>query len=181
MEGWDRTHSVNLRSQMLAIKHAVPYLKARSGGSIINNASGAAILPFGGGCAYGTSKAGVLQMSRLLAEELGPDNIRVNAILPGFTPTSITGLSAGGSREVADKMVRHYDEAGFATLQPLPLAGSPRYIAEAVLFLASDASLWITGAALPVDGGVLVTNQRSPALRAIVENAMELARLDVLS
>ena len=179
VEGWDRTQAVNLRSQMLAIKHAVPHLKARGGGSIINSASGAAILPYGGGCAYGTSKAGVVQMSRLLAEELGPDRIRVNAILPGFTPTSATGISAGGSRAVADRMVGHYDEAGFAALQPFPLAGEPRYIAEAVLFLASDASVWITGVALPVDGGLLVANQRSPALGEIVGNAMELARQDV--
>ena len=91
VEGWDLTQSVNLRSQMLAIKHAVPHLKTRGGGSIINNASGAAILPFGQGCAYGTSKAGVLQMSRLLAEELGPDRIRVNAVLPGFTPNVYHG------------------------------------------------------------------------------------------
>ena len=179
VEGWDRTQAVNLRSQMLAIKHAVPHLKTRGGGSIINNASGAAILPYGGGCAYETSKAGVVQMSRLLAEELGPDRIRVNAILPGFTRTSITGMSAAGSRAVADRMVGHYDEAGFAALQPFPLAGKPRYIAEAVLFLASDASVWITGVALPVDGGLLVANQRSPALGEIVGNAMELARQDV--
>ncbi len=176
--GWDQSFSLLLRSQMLAIKHAVPLLKARGGGSIINNASGTAVFSYGGSCDYGTAKAGVIQMTRLLAPDLGPDHIRVNAIIPGWITTPIVGIHFGATREVAERMTHYYQE-GYAKLQPIPVAGSPRHIAEAVLFLGSESSSWITGVALPVDGGLLVKNQLDPGMGDIITSALERAQADV--
>jgi NAD(P)-dependent dehydrogenase (short-subunit alcohol dehydrogenase family) len=177
-EGWDESFALLLRSQMLAIKHAVPLMKKRGGGSIINNASGTAAFSFGGSCDYGTAKAGVVQMTRLLAPDLGPDLIRVNAIIPGWIATPIVGIHFGASRAVAERMTHYYEE-GYAKLQPIPVAGRPKHIAEAVLFLGSDAASWITGVTLPVDGGLLVKNQLDPAMGDIITNALQRAQADV--
>jgi len=171
VDAWDATHALVLRSVMLGCKHAVPAMRRAGGGAIINTASGTAVLPFGNrGAAYGTMKAGVAHISRLLASELGPDRIRVNAIVPGWIATSILGNSIGASREVADRMTPYLLE-DFATFQPLPDAGTPRDIGEAVLFLGSDAAKWITGVVLPVDGGLLVKNQADGRLPDILQNA----------
>jgi NAD(P)-dependent dehydrogenase (short-subunit alcohol dehydrogenase family) len=170
-EDWDRSQELILRSVMLGTKHAVPLMRRRGGGAVINTSSGTAVAPFGTrGVTYGTMKAGVLHMSRLLASELGRDRIRVNAIIPGWITTSIVGTSMGASREVADRMVPLLRES-FAGLQPIPVAGTPRHIAEAVAFLASDAASWITGVALPVDGGLLVRNQSEPTLGEALQQA----------
>jgi NAD(P)-dependent dehydrogenase (short-subunit alcohol dehydrogenase family) len=178
VDGWDSSFAVLLRSQMLVIKHSVPLLKARGGGSIINNSSGTAIFSYGSSCDYGTAKAGVIQMTRLLAPDLGPHLIRVNAIVPGWIKTPIVGALFGASLELAQRMTAHLDE-GYAKLQPLPIAGEPQHIAEAVLFLGSDASNWITGVALPVDGGLLVRDQRDPLLEGIVKDAWQKAQAEL--
>lgn len=178
VEGWDETQNLLLRSTMLSIKHAVRLLKSRGGGSIINNASGTAVLPYGDGTAYGTAKAGVVQFTRLLAPELGPSRIRVNVIIPGWIVTRIAALYIGADEKTAERMM-HYFEEDFGQLQPLPFAGMSRDIAEAVLWLGSDTSRWITGVTLPVDGGLLVKNQFDPKLPAILRSAYERAVADL--
>jgi NAD(P)-dependent dehydrogenase (short-subunit alcohol dehydrogenase family) len=178
VEEWDRTQNLLLRSTMLSVKHAVPHLKARGGGSIINNASGTAIFQYGEGTAYGTAKGGVVQFTRLLTPELGPFSIRVNVIVPGWIVTRIAALYMGANDEVAERMM-HYFAQDFGQLQPLPFAGLPRDIGEAVLFLGSDASRWITGVTLPVDGGLLVKNQFDPELPGILQSAYDRAVADL--
>lgn len=137
VEGWDQAFAQLVRSQVLAIKHAVPLMRARGGGSIINDASGCAVFNYGNSPDYGVAKGGVVQLTRHLAPDLGADRIRVNCIIPGWTATTIAGVHYGPSPAVAERMTHYYME-GYRRLQPLPIAGTPRHLAKAVLFLASD-------------------------------------------
>ncbi|MGD9696765.1 MAG: SDR family NAD(P)-dependent oxidoreductase [Thermoleophilia bacterium] len=157
-EDWDYMNALLLRSTVLACREAVPLMKKRGKGSIINNSSGTAVLTYGNGTAYGTMKAGVLNFTRLLAEELAPHHIRVNVIIPGFILTSIIGNMLGEPVEVGDAMIPHLVEH-YETMQPIPIAGEGRDIGEAVAFFASDAARWVTGVVMPVDGGLVVKNQ----------------------
>jgi NAD(P)-dependent dehydrogenase (short-subunit alcohol dehydrogenase family) len=178
VEGWDLALGQLLRSQVLAIKHAVPLLRKRGGGSIINNASGCAVFNYGNSPDYGVAKAGVVQLTRTLAPDLGPDRIRVNCIIPGWTATTIVGVHYGASPAVAERMTHYYLES-YGRLQPLPIAGTPAHLAKAVLFLASDDSEWITGVTLPVDGGLLVKNQLDPQMGEIITDALAKAKADL--
>lgn len=153
-EGWDKTMNINTRGVMLGIKHSIAPMRARGGGAIVNTASVAGIST-NGPAAYCISKAATIQLTRLAALELASSNIRVNAILPGIINTpifgSFVGLSRGDSEKMAEKFAEHSD-----SLQPLPRVGMPNDIAEACVYLASDAAGFITGAELRVDGGLSV-------------------------
>ncbi len=151
---WDATMNLLLRGPMLGIKHAVPLMRARGGGSIINTASIAG-LEAGWGLAYGVAKAGVIHLSQLAAAELGAHNIRVNAICPGVIVTPIFGVSIGLSRQVADQMTGTLADAA-ARMQPLRRAGRPEDIAATALYFASDDSAFVTGTYQIVDGGIRV-------------------------
>ena len=153
-EGWDATHALLLRAPMLGMKHAVPLMQARGGGSIINTASIAG-LEAGWGLAYGVAKAGVIHLTKLSAAELGVHNIRVNAICPGVIVTPIFGVAVGHSRPVADQMTGRLTQAA-SEMQPIRRAGMPEDIAKAVLYFASDDSSFCTGGYQLVDGGILV-------------------------
>lgn len=153
-EGWDQTQALLLRGPMLGIKHAIPLMEARGGGSIINTASIAG-LEAGWGLAYGVAKAAVIHLSKLAAAELAVRNIRVNAICPGVIVTPIFGVAVGHSREVADQMAASLVDAA-AQMQPIRRAGAPLDIAKAALYLASDESSFVTGTHHVVDGGILV-------------------------
>lgn len=172
VEAWDESHALILRSVMLGSKHAARVMGRQGGGAIINTSSGTSVLPFrpGRGPVYPTMKAAVSHFSKVLAAELGPKNIRVNAILPGYVTTSILGITAGASQEVSDAMVPFMDEA-FAVQQPIARAGKPEDVAEAVLYLASDAALWITGVNLPIDGGFLVKYAAHPSITDAMSEA----------
>jgi NAD(P)-dependent dehydrogenase (short-subunit alcohol dehydrogenase family) len=176
--GWDHAFAQLLRSQVLAIKHGVPLMRQRGGGSIINNASGCAVFNYGNSPDYGAAKGGVVQLTRHLAADLGPDRIRINCIIPGWTATTIVGVHYGASPAVAERMTHYYTE-GYKKLQPIPVAGTPRHIAQAVLFLASDDAEWITGVTLPVDGGLLVKNQLDPQMGDIIADALARAKADL--
>jgi NAD(P)-dependent dehydrogenase (short-subunit alcohol dehydrogenase family) len=148
VEDWDRTQAVCLRGVFLGIKHAIEPMRKRGGGSIISTASIAGIDGFPGLHAYCAAKAGVVNLTRSASIDLACDFIRVNCIAPGGVSTPILfggGGVFGGSKETADAMLVH--------AQPLPIAGQPEDIAQAALFLASDASRFITGHTLVVDGG----------------------------
>ena len=112
-------------------------------------------LEAGWGFAYGVAKAGVIHMSKLSAAELGIDNIRVNAICPGFIVTPIFGASLGLSRERADATTHEFRDAA-KKMQPLRQAGLPEDVAKAALYFASDDSHFVTGTRLVVDGGLTV-------------------------
>jgi NAD(P)-dependent dehydrogenase (short-subunit alcohol dehydrogenase family) len=134
---------VNLIGTMLTIKAAVPAMRRNGGGSIITMSSGAGAFPHRYLWAYGAAKAGIDQLSRCAAEELGVDGIRVNSIQPGIVDDELMAfITAGG--DLLDDYV-----AGM----PIGRVGSVDDIAEAVRFLAGPESSWITGINLPIDGG----------------------------
>jgi len=145
VEDWDRTQAVCLRGVFLGIKHAVAPLRAAGGGSIISTASIAGIDGYPNLHAYCAAKAGVVNLTRSAALEFACDKIRVNAIAPGGISTPILYGFAGTNKEMIDAMLAH--------AQPYPRAGQPEDIANAALFLASDAASFITGQTIVVDGG----------------------------
>jgi NAD(P)-dependent dehydrogenase (short-subunit alcohol dehydrogenase family) len=154
-EGWDATFALLLRGPVLGMKHALPLMLERGGGSVINTASIAGLQAGFGPLAYSTAKAAVIHMSKCAAAELSPLKVRVNAICPGLIATSIFGASMGLPREVADQMAARVAEVG-PKIQPIPKAGLPEDIARAALYLASDDSEFVTGTHIVVDGGVTI-------------------------
>jgi NAD(P)-dependent dehydrogenase (short-subunit alcohol dehydrogenase family) len=157
MEGWDRTMNVLLRGVIMGIKHSAKPMRARGGGSIINTSSISGITT-SGPVGYCVAKAAVIQLTRVAALELGPHNIRVNAVLPGLIPTAIFGNAFGMTHEQAMRMVPVM-ERDASNLALIPRTGNVRDVAQACLYFASDASGFVTGAALPVDGGITLKTQ----------------------
>jgi NAD(P)-dependent dehydrogenase (short-subunit alcohol dehydrogenase family) len=149
VEEFDRALAVNLRGVFLGIKHAAPHLEAAGGGSIVNIASVHSVQNVGGTAPYAASKGGVAALTRAAAIDLAP-RIRVNAICPGWIDTPlIRGIfesdpDPGGARAAVERR------------QLLGRLGEPREIGRAAVFLASDASLLVTGHTLPVDDGYLI-------------------------
>jgi NAD(P)-dependent dehydrogenase (short-subunit alcohol dehydrogenase family) len=146
VENWDRSLGVLLRGVFLGIKHSIPEMRKRGGGSIVSTASVAGIRGFPGLHAYCAAKAGVVNLTRSAALELGKDRIRVNCICPGGINTPILHRNIPGMAEALEQQL--------AQGQPIPRAGHPEDIANMVLFLASDEAEWITGQAMVVDGGL---------------------------
>jgi NAD(P)-dependent dehydrogenase (short-subunit alcohol dehydrogenase family) len=159
-EGWDWIYGILVRGPALGMKHAAPLMVERGGGSIINTASVAALQAGWGPIAYSSAKAAVLHMSKVAAAQLSPQKIRVNAICPGLIATSIFGATLGMPREVADQMAARVQEFG-GTMQPVPKAGTPDDIAQAALYLASDAAAFVSGTHLVVDGGITVGSRHA--------------------
>jgi NAD(P)-dependent dehydrogenase (short-subunit alcohol dehydrogenase family) len=159
-EGWDATFALLLRGPVLGMKHALPLMLARGGGSVINTASIAGLQAGFGPLAYSTAKAAVIHLTKCAAAELSPQKIRVNAICPGLIATSIFGASMGLPREVADQMAARVAEVG-PKIQPIPKAGLPEDIARAALYLASDDSEFVTGTHIVVDGGITIGGRSS--------------------
>lgn len=133
---------VNLVGLYAVCKATAPYLLKQPQASIVNIASGVAIRPFAGDSAYASSKAGVLNLTRVLAQELAP-TIRVNSVCPGAVDTPMTAPMYS-SNSVKDQIASRYS---------LKRTGQPPELAEAILFLISNEASFITGIALPVDGG----------------------------
>lgn len=156
VEQWDRIHAVNLRGTMLVMREAIRVMKALgNGGSIVNisSVSGERELVFHN-AAYGASKAGMTNLTRVAALEFGADKIRVNAVLPGGTATE------GAMEASKDMVARGLEMKGPITLPgrvPLGMMGSADDIAAACLFFASSASKQITGQSLAVDGGFMIS------------------------
>ncbi len=142
---WDETMRINTRGTMLATKLAVPHMIARGGGSIINMSSGASLAGDLGHPAYAASKAAINAITMYAATEFGKLGVRVNAIAPGLIVTEAT-LESGHAEALFDVMLANH---------LTPRLGQPLDIANAVLFLASDESTFITGQVICVDGGVL--------------------------
>ncbi|MEO1405412.1 MAG: SDR family oxidoreductase [Pseudomonadota bacterium] len=155
IEGYDQTMDLLLKSVFVGTKFAIPHMKARGGGSVINTASVASLSAGYGPIVYSVAKKGVAYFSRLAAAELGKHHIRVNAVLPGFIATSIFGASLGMSQEAALQMSEMLSQKG-GGMQPLGRVGRGGDIAEMVAFLASDKASFITGGEFLVDGGITV-------------------------
>jgi NAD(P)-dependent dehydrogenase (short-subunit alcohol dehydrogenase family) len=147
--GWRDTLETNLTSAFLGAKHQVPAMLARGGGSLIFTSSFvgySAGMP--GMSAYAASKAGLIGLTQVLAAELGPKGIRVNAVLPGGTDTPASITNAPGATPEVLAFVKN--------LHALKRMAQPGEIARSVLHLASDASSFVTGTAFVVDGGVSI-------------------------
>jgi NAD(P)-dependent dehydrogenase (short-subunit alcohol dehydrogenase family) len=143
-----------VRSVMLGMKHAAPYMKKQGSGSIINNGSIAGRLAgFSSSIVYGAAKAAVIHLSKCVAMELGESGVRVNSISPGAIATGIFGKALGLSTEAAEKTPDVLREI-YKSVQPIPRAGLPDDIAHAAVFLASDESSFINGHDLVVDGAI---------------------------
>jgi len=138
---------VNLIGPFLAIKHAAPRIAERGGGAIVLTASVAGIRSGAGSPAYSASKAGVINLAMVSAQQLAGSNVRVNAICPGLTETGMTKPTFDYARE-AGKI----DRVG--RLNPLRRGAQPEELAEVAAFLASDAASYVNGQAIAVDGGL---------------------------
>lgn len=148
-EDWDRVMAVNIKGIFLMSKYAIPIMAAGGGGVIINTASGWGLKGGRHAVAYCASKAAVVNMTRAMALDHGAQNIRVNCVCPGDTDTPMLRDEA---RQLGEPEERFLAEAAS---RPLQRVGTPEEVAQAVLFLASDAASFVTGAALVVDGGGL--------------------------
>ena len=150
-ELWDRLIRVNLRSVYACCRAAIPVLLERGGGAIVNVASIAASCCIGGS-AYAASKGAILSYTRHVSHELATRRVRINCVSPGFmrTPMS-TGERHGLSPEEQDARI-----AEMGRLVPMQHCGSTLDIANAIVYLASDESAYVTGQELVVDGGYLV-------------------------
>ena len=143
-ETWDRTIAVNLRGYWLCSKYVIPAMLRQGGGSIIHVASPTGILGFTRLTAYSTSKGGVFALMRSMAADYAPDNIRVNAIVPGTTDTPMNAVT------LSDAAKRQH----FAEIAPARRLGKPEDLAGIAVFLASEDSSYCVGGIFIVDGGL---------------------------
>ena len=148
-EDWDRVMTVNVKSVFLLSREVIPHMQQAGGGSIINTASGWGITGGAKAAAYCASKGAVVLLTKAMAVDHGPQNIRVNCICPGDTNTGMLRSEAEQLGEASDRFLAD------AAKRPLGRVGSPEEIAQAALYLASDSSSFVTGTALVVDGGGL--------------------------
>ena len=159
-EGWDRTMHLLLRSVAFGIRYAVPHMIGRKGAAIVNTSSVAAVGPGYSPNAYAVAKAGVLHLTKTSAADLARHQIRVNAVQPGFINTNIftTSLDVPAELEAQAKgAIAMMSQAA----QPVARGGQPTDIAEAVLFLCSDAAGFVNGTSIIVDGGLTIGPRHS--------------------
>jgi meso-butanediol dehydrogenase/(S,S)-butanediol dehydrogenase/diacetyl reductase len=147
LESWQRTLAVTLTSVFLGMKYAIPLMRRQGRGAIVNTASISGLRADYGMGAYNAAKAGVINLTRTAALENAPYGIRVNCVCPGGIDTRAPELLAGQQAGVFRQAM--------AAAHPLGRMGDATEVAEAILFLASDAAAFITGTSLPVDGGML--------------------------
>jgi NAD(P)-dependent dehydrogenase (short-subunit alcohol dehydrogenase family) len=152
---WDYSLRVNLRAPLLASRAAIPHMKANGGGCIINTVSGAGTIGDLRHTAYGVSKAGLMQLTRAIATQHGVDGIRCNAVCPGFISSddpNRVGAAQHSQELLEQNLIQRF--------------GRPADIANAVVFLASERSSFMTGQIVVVDGGASVHSANYPrALR----------------
>jgi NAD(P)-dependent dehydrogenase (short-subunit alcohol dehydrogenase family) len=144
VENWHRTLAVNLTGVWQCMRHEIPAMLARGGGSIVNCSSVAGLVGFATAPAYVTSKHGIVGLTKTAALEYAQAGIRVNAVCPGVIDTEMIERFTGGQPEAT---------AAMTELEPLGRMGRPEEIADAVVWLCSDRSSFTTGQAIAVDGG----------------------------
>lgn len=143
-DDWDRIIDVNLRGVFVCMRHQIPLMLERSGGTIVNTSSGAGVKGFAGGAAYGAAKHGVIGLTKSAALDYASSNIRINSICPGIVDTEMMARFTGGT------------DAGRASViaqEPIGRMGRAEEIAAAVAFLCSDDATFAIGHALVIDGG----------------------------
>jgi NAD(P)-dependent dehydrogenase (short-subunit alcohol dehydrogenase family) len=153
MAMFDRTVAIHLRGVFLGIRAAARVMKPQGHGSIINTSSVAGLAANYAGHDYSACKAAIAHLTRTTANELGEHGVRVNAICPGGIATSIFARAAGLEGDAAQATVQFMSTA-LGDMAPIRRAGQPLDIAEAALWLASDASSFVNGQAIAVDGGL---------------------------
>jgi NAD(P)-dependent dehydrogenase (short-subunit alcohol dehydrogenase family) len=141
---WDRTLAINLKGVWLCMKYEIPQMVEQGGGVIVNTSSVAGLVGFLNLPAYVATKHGVAGLTRTAALEYAQQGIRVNAVCPGVIHTPMIDRIVGGDAEA---------EAQFTALEPVGRMGAPAEVAQAVVWLCSDAASFVTGIAMPVDGG----------------------------
>jgi glucose 1-dehydrogenase len=152
VEEWDAVMASNLRSVFLGVKLAHPLFKAAGGGAIVNVSSVHAVATSANIAAYAASKGGLLALTRAIAIEFAPDNIRANAILPGAVDTPMLRAGLGRGHLQGGDILERLDNLARKTVNGR--VGKPEEIARAIYFLADDAqSSFMTGQALIIDGG----------------------------
>jgi len=148
-EEWDRVMAINVKSVFLLSKYVIPIMAEAGGGVIINTASGWGLVGGRNAASYCASKGAVVLLTKAMALDHGAQNIRVNCICPGDTDTPMLSNEAQQLGKSKEQFLAE------SAQRPLQRVGSPEEIAQAALFLASDASSFVTGIALVVDGGGL--------------------------
>ena len=147
---WDKDVAITLKGPFLCSQAVLPDM-VENGSGVILNISSVNALGYYGNEAYSAAKAGILSLTRSLAVRYGPSGIRINAIAPGTLRTPAWEERRRANPEVFERLTKWY---------PLGRVGEPEDVAGAALFLASDDAAWITGAVLPVDGGLTAGNMR---------------------
>jgi NAD(P)-dependent dehydrogenase (short-subunit alcohol dehydrogenase family) len=147
-EDWARLVAVNLTGVFNGCRAALPHMIRQRRGAIVSTASDAGLVGWPGQAAYCASKAGIIGLTRAAAVDAAPFGVRVNCVCPGFTNTPLVSawIRAQPDPEAARREV--------VSTQPMGRVGSPAEIAAAIAFLASEEAGFITGVAMPVDGGV---------------------------
>ena len=148
IKDWDLVHAVNLRGVFLGCRFVIPHMIKAGGGIIINTASESGITAKDILAAYTTSKAGVVMLTKQIAIDYSSENIRINAVCPGYVETKMVRESYA-----AKKNPELYKQS-LIDLHPIGRMGTPEDIAQLFLFLATDNSSFITGTAISIDGGL---------------------------
>ncbi len=146
-EEWNRIIDINLRGVFLCMKHEIPLLLKQGGGAIINTSSGAGIVGIKGSPAYTAAKHGVIGLTKAAALDYASQNLRINAVCPGYIDTPMMGRFTGGTDEGRAKVIAE---------EPVGRMGKPEEIAAAVIWLCSDAAAFVIGHAMVIDGGQTV-------------------------
>jgi NAD(P)-dependent dehydrogenase (short-subunit alcohol dehydrogenase family) len=144
---WDRIVNTNLRGVFLCLKHEIPLMLKQGSGAIVNTSSGAGVKGFKGQAAYVAAKHGVVGLTRAAALDYASQNIRINAVCPGIINTPMMDRFTGGTPEGRQQVISQ---------EPIGRMGQPEEIANAVLWLCSDAASFAVGHAMVVDGGQTV-------------------------
>lgn len=146
-EEWNRIVDTNLRGVFLCMKHEIPLILKQGGGAIVNTSSGAGIIGIKNSPAYTAAKHGVIGLTKAAALDYAAQNIRVNAVCPGYIDTPMMDRFTGGTDEGRAKVIAE---------EPIGRMGKPEEIAAAVLWLCSDGAAFVIGHALVIDGGQTV-------------------------
>jgi NAD(P)-dependent dehydrogenase (short-subunit alcohol dehydrogenase family) len=146
-EEWSRIIDINLRGVFLCMKHEIPLILEQGGGAIVNTSSGAGVIGIKGSPAYTAAKHGVIGLTRAAALDYAAQNIRVNAVCPGYIETPMMDRFTGGTPEGRAKVIAE---------EPVGRMGKSEEIAAAVLWLCSDIAAFVVGHALVIDGGQTV-------------------------
>ncbi len=143
-ENWDKTININLKGVWLCIKHEIPVMLKQGKGAIVNIASIAGLRGFPGLPAYVVSKHGIVGLTKTAALEYAKQGIRINAVCPGVIKTAMVDRITGEDKNVEKK---------YKDMEPVGRMGQPQEVAEAIIWLCSDAASFVTGDTMAVDGG----------------------------